>query len=92
MQTKSRSYKDINLFHDIHPHSTHHKHKHKRKSTKHNNNNNINNNKHCCYIIPNKLSKIIRNTITHSVSHYNSNYNCIDKKSFYVDFFKFIPI
>ena len=123
MQTKSRFYKDINLFHDmhpiqnfskyskkldvffkhksfqtffkyIHPHSTHHKrkHKHKRKSTKHNNNNNINNNKHCCYIIPNKLSKIIRNTITHSVSHYNSNYNCIDKKSFYVDFFKFIPI
>ena len=151
MQTKSRSYKDINLFHDmhpvqnfskyskkldvffkhksfqtffkrIHPHSTHHNHKHKHKrkstsqqqhkpktecthedifmmsdSTKHNNNNNnnINTNKHCCYIIPNKernnLSKIIRNTITPSVGHYNPNYNCIDKKSFYVDFSKFIP-
>ena len=151
MQTKSRSYKDINLFHDmhpvqnfskyskkldvffkhksfqtffkrIHPHSTHHNHKHKHKhkstsqqqhkpktecthedifmmsdSTKHNNNNNnnMNTNKHCCYIIPNKernnLSKIIRNTITPSVGHYNPNYNCIDKKSFYVDFSKFIP-
>ena len=145
MQTKSRSYKDINLFHDmhpvqnfskyskkldvffkhksfqtffkrIHPHSTHHNHKRKSTSQQqqhktktectnedifivhnnNNNNNNINNNKHCCYIIPNNkqrnnLSKIIRNTITPSVGHYNPNYNCIDKKSFYVDFSKFIP-